>query len=292
MDNFPKLRRGALDSLSAQMPAMPGVVRDIMHSYLDQLADPEVHSFLLPEDGLMLGADTASQLTLANCRLPFPSCVLEYSIDPAYWNNRRGNVAFFPTDTLLMVTQFADRLRCVAVWRQRNSDLGDVWIPTVYGFEVDEHSVIHVKEDLEVAIENVKTISAPGAPDCPHEEILGNYSDEMRVLAQFALLCNCGNVKAEKIYTPPAKLVKRARERGKLPPDDYYVLDCFLGENRETARESQGTHHASPRFHVRRGHVRRLSADKLTWVRSAKVGNAALGRIDKSYRMHGPRRPA
>jgi hypothetical protein len=108
--------------------------------------------------------------------------------------------------------------------------------------------------------------------------------DEAAVLAHFSLLCNCDNVAPVKVFEPSAALIKSSVERDRIPPDEYYVLDCFLGEHAERA-DPQGGSHASPRFHVRRGHIRRLADGRRTWVRQCSVGDASSGIIDKDYRV-------
>jgi hypothetical protein len=49
------------------------------------------------------------------------------------------------------------------------------------------------------------------------------------------------------------------------------------------AQESGGGTHASPRWHIRRGHWRTLPGGKRTFVREAKVGDPAKGGVVKDY---------
>jgi len=53
-----------------------------------------------------------------------------------------------------------------------------------------------------------------------------------------------------------------------------------------TERISLGGTHASPRFHFRRGHVRKLPEGNFTWVKYCMVGNPELGSVDKEYRTN------
>jgi hypothetical protein len=52
-------------------------------------------------------------------------------------------------------------------------------------------------------------------------------------------------------------------------------------------RRDQGGTHASPRVHLRRGHVRQYKPGKYTWVQPAVVGEPKLGMIHKDYRLDG-----
>ena len=43
--------------------------------------------------------------------------------------------------------------------------------------------------------------------------------------------------------------------------------------------------HASPRYHMRRGHIRRLPTGKTTFVHAHFVGSQDTGTVDKNYRF-------
>jgi hypothetical protein len=79
----------------------------------------------------------------------------------------------------------------------------------------------------------------------------------------------------------PAKLNRQRARRGKLPIFEYHIVDIPRWA-REKA-EAQGGTHASPRLHWRRGHVRRLAAERKTLVRACLVGAAENGFINKDY---------
>jgi hypothetical protein len=54
-----------------------------------------------------------------------------------------------------------------------------------------------------------------------------------------------------------------------------------------SSHTSYGGTHASPRFHVRRAHIRKLSSGALTFVRQHFVGDADRGKVDKHYQLEG-----
>ena len=54
-------------------------------------------------------------------------------------------------------------------------------------------------------------------------------------------------------------------------------------KHRETSKQGQGGNHASPRMHLRRGHLRRLP-NKVVWVKEAMVNaKSQIGVVDKDY---------
>jgi hypothetical protein len=51
--------------------------------------------------------------------------------------------------------------------------------------------------------------------------------------------------------------------------------------------DSLGGTHASPRLHLRRGHIRHCYTGQYVWVRPTTVGNKRLGIIFKDYDASG-----
>ena len=82
----------------------------------------------------------------------------------------------------------------------------------------------------------------------------------------------------------PTKLNRKRERKGKPPLYEYKILRLPGGGGpRKAHGPSQGTHHASPRFHLRRGHLRRLRSGKVTWVRPTSVGDRTRGAVEKAY---------
>lgn len=94
-----------------------------------------------------------------------------------------------------------------------------------------------------------------------------------------------------KLYPAPTLFLKTTQTKasvnakrtnqGKPPLYDYHCLTVTT--NRQSSAKGQGTGtHASPRQHLRRGHIRRLP-DKKVWVNSCVVGS--YGKICEDYRL-------
>ena len=84
------------------------------------------------------------------------------------------------------------------------------------------------------------------------------------------------------VLAPSESLNKKRQARGNLPFLSYHVL--ALGGER-SATTHLGGMHASPRQHLRRGHIRHLPTGRTTWVRSCVVGSHSTGRVVKDYRL-------
>lgn len=108
-------------------------------------------------------------------------------------------------------------------------------------------------------------------------EILNGALHFMNTLNQ------CSNVFI-KNNTHPAALQKKRLKKGKLPLFEYKTLHV---RPRNTDGKSKGTGtHASPRLHLRRGHIRRYKDGKKIWVQPCMVGNKKLGVVHKDYVIH------
>jgi len=104
------------------------------------------------------------------------------------------------------------------------------------------------------------------------------------ISAHVLAILNCSNV-STVIHHPSAKENRRRIAAGKVPFFSYRTLHVEAS-NRTTHLyvDGQGSH-ASPRLHLRRGHIRRLDELRTTWVSSCMVGDASLGFAAKGYRL-------
>lgn len=92
----------------------------------------------------------------------------------------------------------------------------------------------------------------------------------------------CSNVAT--VTTPAAaSLNKKRAKSGKFPILEYKTLTIIVDEQRSVS-EPQGGTHASPRVHLRRGHIRRIAPEKRIWVQPCVVGSNH-GIVLKDYRV-------
>lgn len=119
-----------------------------------------------------------------------------------------------------------------------------------------------------------------------HAQTLANARDEILALIQTGCVINCANVTTPTIE-PSAKLNRKRQERGDTPFFEYRVLQ--VAQFRGKGEGGSGTH-ASPRTHLRSGHIRRLE-NKTVWVSGTLVNaGSERGVVQKDYAVRPLRR--
>lgn len=110
-----------------------------------------------------------------------------------------------------------------------------------------------------------------GGVDVANRMILADLNDEIWAALSFAALTSCANVEIET-EPAPEKLNKKRKAAGKTPffaVNRLSVGDASYLSRRAGGRGGDGTH-ASPRTHLRRGHIRMLEGRGI-WVNAAVV---------------------
>jgi hypothetical protein len=115
----------------------------------------------------------------------------------------------------------------------------------------------------------------------PSDFLMFDLQHEFISAIQACAALACVNVAARSEEPSLSLNAKRAR-LGREPFNSYRVLEVV---GARTSAASRGGQHASPRRHLRRGHIRHLDSERTTWVSSCVVGNKALGVVTKDYRM-------
>ncbi len=113
------------------------------------------------------------------------------------------------------------------------------------------------------------------ARDCIHQDV-SHFFHAIEVL-------NCSNVVYLDIA--PSRLKQGRIKKGKTPLFTYKTLHIKTGMRDEQKNHAGGTH-ASPRVHLRRGHIRTLASGKTTWVQPCVVGDKSKGIVHKDYSVH------
>lgn len=90
----------------------------------------------------------------------------------------------------------------------------------------------------------------------------------------------CSNI--ETIDNIPSRLKQSRVKKGKSPLFEYKTLHV-TGAPKTKNKYGNGGSHASPRVHLRRGHIRKLSETKSVWVQPCVVGDKSKGVIHKDY---------
>ncbi|PZR78056.1 MAG: hypothetical protein DI537_42540 [Stutzerimonas stutzeri] len=108
--------------------------------------------------------------------------------------------------------------------------------------------------------------------------------DEVNAYRDMCIALACKNVSTRKVSAPAAINRKRIKS-GKVPLSDFHVLEIEGADGLPGVAAGSGT---SPRSHLRRGHVRRLGPDRITWV-NATIVSGWGGFVDKQYGVKGAR---
>lgn len=100
----------------------------------------------------------------------------------------------------------------------------------------------------------------------------------------YVAIMNCSNI----TYTDheASKLTNKRREQKRKPPIFTYKTLHIFGGERDCKKTGDKGSHGSPRVHLRRGHIRRFSSGKTTWVQACVVGDKNKGVVHKDYMVH------
>jgi len=137
-----------------------------------------------------------------------------------------------------------------------------------------------VKEMLTLLPDSMSQQIMQSGHEAAMEAFTADVMDEMNAYSDVCLALACNNVSLSKMSQP--ERLNRARiKSGKLPLKDFHVLKIGSGPGGgEALGGSSGV-----RSHLRRGHVRRLGPDRITWVNAAMVRGSRPGFVDKHYQV-------
>lgn len=296
--DFPRLRRQAIDNIAEHIDtdharSIDGYIKHY-NTFLERLKSPDFHSFLLPPDGEIVKHTTPVELTYENLHLPFDKCIFEYEVREPKQYDDQGREYDVTHNIVIVEKMWVEDKSCILVlplMRIVESNGYSYWTPPINSIALLPDASLKVNEDATIEVRGFKIIGANTKrvqdkfKSMQAEDALQSVAVELRVVAHFAMLCGCDNVNAKKIHTVDKKLAKRTAERNGTPHNDYWMLDVYMNEEYESSGSGEGGSHSSPRFHVRRGHIRRYQTGKTTWVKQHTVGTPELGVIKKDYRV-------
>lgn len=263
-----------MNGISALLP--DGNLKSINRAWVQKLR--KASKFILPPGGDLLDVSSFDQKFMDLLRLPFPIVALEYPTN--YESDRR----------LIEGTTLPDK-NIILAWEEGESivytsinlfrDTGK-WFPADYVCQtLQKPTVLHTEQGNRI-VQKVYTADQKFAARLPMKIFAEQGNRDLVVLLEFCCTVNCDNVKPERIPAPE-KLNKKRIANGREPFDSCYILTIPSSPG-DTHEALHGTH-ASPRLHLRRGHLRRLPSGKVIWVRHCMVGNPDKGVVEKIYRV-------
>lgn len=119
-------------------------------------------------------------------------------------------------------------------------------------------------------------------PDEFYQDQVQNMTTEVIALLEFLEALSCTNV-STAIHQEASKANPKRARQGKTPIWETKVLTIDVPGSR-TSGQSKGGTHSSPRQHLRRGHIRRLTSGNI-WVNSCVVGSPENGNVEKNYNI-------
>ena len=302
-----ELRRGRRDGFT---PVLQALSRDLEGAV----------KFALPDGGRVLDDYRGVARLFQDLRLPFPVVALEYRSTGSVaahetpsskrialvWDARQAVPTLLRDHRPDLVRQGDPGLYVQSV---SYMDAYESWIPVMATGYVDLTLRPVVPEPgmvSELELELVRHRLRPGYEKLPAfpirfiahshyvvERLGGEHAadalfradsgDEISAALSFAAVSSCANVRFQTVAAPPALNAKRARS-GKVPFFDTRVLevdqDAFV--SRPGASAGRGGSHASPRAHLRRGHIRQVGERHL-WINATTVNAWRAEPIAKSY---------
>ena len=240
--------------------------------YADALKAPR---FLLPEGGVAVTTKLTHLVTPV--RLPYPCIVLEFTMGA----HRLILIAREMTDNngKPHIAVYHVYVAKPPIGREHE---GLYWVPNEVVTVID---LAHFDRKLDgshaIRLINMQTgqrVSIGSGADHVVKCLQENCGLSVLSLIQALQCCNV----TTGAIPPSAALNKKRIANNRLPFVEYKVL--MLGDER-SASTPQGGHHASPRQHLRRGHIRRISDNRTVWVNQCLVGNPNKGFIVKDYRV-------
>ncbi len=209
------------------------------------------------------------------CRLPFPICYFEREIP----NNSKVPIV----SMLALATTEETHERTREAFFPGKPEIHIHWLGQTYtysttskGWILMPYTIFIYEEEGELGImleaDSYEVLAKT-------EQLKDGAVFDAGIVCAFLKMLSCSNVRQEKIPAP-VRLNKSRAKKGRPPIFEYHVLKVPGSPGTGVDR---GGSHASPRFHFRRGHVRKLSEERLTWVRDCAVGDIKRGAVDKEY---------
>jgi len=278
-----------------------GMVEDYhwLKLYLKMI--PEAQHFVVPDGGRIIDGYAKDPNFVAH--MPFPAMTIEYYTSVPAKNETVGAA---PKRLILVVDDKAHESMQIFCFHE--VDIVNRWAPSVLGAIVPKKcyvqegtplpvSYYHLPYDgtcteklLQINIESVIT-SQPDllkvaevefkAAGENMDQLYHELGDEVSVVLCTLEALQCSNV-TYTTYQPAANNAKRRRLKV-APMYETHMLTLVTGEEKVRNTERGGGTHASPRQHLRRGHIRTYQSGKKVWVTSCVVGRSDNGVVDKTY---------
>ncbi len=267
-------------------------------NYIKSLMTTGTH-FSLPDDGKIF-EDNLKGLDQVRLRLPYPIITIECHISN---HSPKAEANTHESDKRVILCLEVDRDTAIANFQADMNgyvDKDDKYIVlfSIYhissGWQINPIGLVIPCDVFEVGgVSTRATIKLGGyinlvsGYQSPLDErtiakLISEASSEAAIMFEMLEALSCKNVRSEVIDPVKPSVNAKRIAKGKLPLFEIREL-IITNESKGSGHEGNGTH-SSPRMHLRRGHIRRLSTGNI-WVNACVVGSAEKGVISKTYRV-------
>ncbi|ABK44580.1 hypothetical protein Mmc1_2079 [Magnetococcus marinus MC-1] len=287
----------------AEMPQAAAIARELADKILSAV------KFILPEGGKLFDRSEPTQAEMDLLRLPFENLVLEFRAKPNPNEPTTGYHAR-PVPKRLVYAESTDERDDapggVIVWPIDFEVPSGRFVPSPVGALVvrglfEEFTPSEIRENarrlkplgLQATRGTTRATSlALGEAGTLYWNTRKQYgldpqlafeqdvTHEITAVRHLCAVLNCSNVGTDRVG-PTAYAQRKRAQQGKKPLYEYKILKIDSQQNHSSSNH-QGGSHASPRVHLRRGHIRRLE-NRSIWVNACVVGNKQQGLIHKAY---------
>ena len=232
--------------------------------------------FILPFNGVMLGYDVDYVIDEKNFKLPYPVTILEFETGNAATKEEVLN----PFKVVVVATQKENDIIVLMIIKE-NKD----WMlyPCSCRLSIKDtvdvkYYKINVRQQFSVFTKTMNSLDQDYL-----KELSKTLAISTRAVAQLILSLNCKNISDITIPISKTKMALGGKTKGY---SEYHVLKVTPSERANRFKNKLGGTHASPREHMRRGHIHRFKMKEgfiSHWI-DAMVVNAGIGGcVTKDY---------
>ncbi len=224
--------------------------------------------FLIPDGGRIIGLDG---LIGTRLELPFPVITIESSISG--WG------------LLTLAIDRGEQIEVFGFSKEEHSGVMPEFLPITRKMMVNKD--YRKVENMPVADDEIIFRGLISPEDDERLTGLQGYTSIVNcefILEELLSALSCRNVSIANHQEAFPKNASRIKA-GKLPLFEIKMLVINTQHGTSGKTGNGGGSHASPRQHLRRGHIRRHPTAGNIWVNNCVVGDPAKGIIDKQYRV-------
>lgn len=277
---IPDLEKKYLKAIEIESPVTARAMRDILNTAKLE----STQKFILPNTGRILDDDMKAVPSVL--RLPFPVIEIEYTCITNSIGLPEQELGKERTERavkrIIIAKEYEEYIAVFSIVKyEYSSNKDDIWVFFPYCAVLAKNNpekafkVTSVGDDIEY----VKSLH-------PEWERMASLDlmDESRAVVEFIEALSCSNIGFSERYSsnPSGKKLKK-----NIGFDSYRVLSINATGNKENLKFEPETNvsngRASPREHVRRGHIRTYASGLKIWINNVIV-NANIGsKVVKTY---------